>query len=296
MSLKDFDSFIHGQQISTRLHMGYWDDVPLVVTPSIGKKLGDKIVRIVSDEINNKVSFNCEDYNVVGANDGTIEFAKSTNFKPQIDIIVNAIGQPTQPPSSDDFGFFIYEFHNLVTDESLYAFRRTKKLKSLKRGFVGSVISGKFEDLDDDGILGVDDYVDFLIFNAEIYIFQHISFERILKLKDQFLSFAKNVLSNKKLAQKIDGFDNLKNAALNNSNYVKRLSKLDGTNRSTLFLDDLKKTEQVSNQFNLGITVKPNDDKIFYTDESQLGNFINLMQDAYYLTLIGQEKGIDETR
>ena len=35
---------------------------------------------------------------------------------------------------------------------------------------------------------------------------------------------------------------------------------------------------------------------LIYRDETQVGNFINLMQDSYYQTLIGEENGIDENR
>ena len=37
-------------------------------------------------------------------------------------------------------------------------------------------------------------------------------------------------------------------------------------------------------------------EKLVYSEKSQLGDFVNFMQDAYYLTLIGDAPGVDERR
>ncbi|RIL82534.1 hypothetical protein BUY23_12970, partial [Staphylococcus cohnii] len=64
--------------------------------------------------------------------------------------------------------------------------------------------------------------------------------------------------------------------------------------RVTLFLDDLITTEKVVIQFNLNINVDIEKQKVYVTDDGQLNELINLMQDSYYQTLIGQRKGIDD--
>lgn len=59
-------------------------------------------------------------------------------------------------------------------------------------------------------------------------------------------------------------------------------------------LKKIDKTRDVIKQFNLDIEVS--NGKLIYRDETQIGNFVNLMQDSYYKTLIGDQKGIDEKR
>lgn len=59
-------------------------------------------------------------------------------------------------------------------------------------------------------------------------------------------------------------------------------------------LDKINVTKDVIEQFDLDIEV--NNGKLIYRDETQIGNFVNLMQDSYYRTLIGNQNGIDEKR
>lgn len=61
-----------------------------------------------------------------------------------------------------------------------------------------------------------------------------------------------------------------------------------------MFLDKIDRTRNVIGQFNLDIEV--NNGQLIYRDETQIGNFVNLMQDSYYKTLIGDQNGIDEKR
>ncbi|AKM50993.1 hypothetical protein N573_004380 [Limosilactobacillus fermentum 3872] len=61
-----------------------------------------------------------------------------------------------------------------------------------------------------------------------------------------------------------------------------------------MFLDKIDRTKNVIEQFNLDIEVS--NGQLIYRDETQTGNFVNLMQDSYYKTLIGDQNGIDEKR
>lgn len=282
------------------LHMAHRGSKIAVVTPSIGDELAQQIKDIFIKELEINGDAIQEKYNVVGCNDEVIELVNTKEYRTEIELITEAIKTPTKKFrfKPDNFDFFIYEFPSNVPDEEpVYAFRRTRKMKFLKKGFIGRLFTeGYFSDLELKDLIGVDDYIDFIIYKDEILILQHISFERILKLNNQFTELAKKVLSNKKFSEKIVGFDKLKEGALSNANYVKRLSKLGSDNNPTLFLEDLKATKNVSEEFNLEIRIDVEKDQIFYEDDSQLGNFINLMQDAYYHTLIGNKSGVDDRR
>lgn len=101
-------------------------------------------------------------------------------------------------------------------------------------------------------------------------------------------------MENDEFAKKIKNFDKLKERALENGNYVKRLAKLYKNDGITMFLDKIDRTRSVIDQFNLDIDVS--NGQLIYRDETQIGNFVNLMQDSYYKTLIGDQNGIDEKR
>ena len=86
---------------------------------------------------------------------------------------------------------------------------------------------------------------------------------------------------------------------MENANYIKRLAKISNeanSNTATLFLEDLKRTKRVIDKFNLDIEVDVTEGKMKFNNKSQTSNYINLMKDAYYETLIGNVKGIDERR
>ena len=143
--------------------------------------------------------------------------------------------------------------------------------------------------------LGIDVNLDIIIEDDEIAIINHMSFERIFNLKEEFLNTAEKVLDDSKLQEKIVNYDKFKDDALNNLSYVKRISKLISRDNALVFLDEIDKTKEVIEEFGLGIRINDNN-QFLYDEKSQLGDFINLMQDAYYKTLIGEKKGTDERR
>ena len=144
-------------------------------------------------------------------------------------------------------------------------------------------------------MVGIDDKIDFIIYNNNIYVLYHVAFERIFNLTEGFHNAAVSVLKRKELGNSIKNFDKLREDILDNLSYIKRVSKLskDDNETSTLFLKNLDETKAVIDEFNLDIEVDRNN-MIIYDNKTQLGNFINLMQDSYYRTLIGKRKGCNE--
>ena len=189
--------------------------------------------------------------------------------------------------------FVIYEFRTMKGIS--YFMRRYTKLQIFKKGFLGRLMDDKFEKLDASKLLGIDATVDIIVDGHDILIIQHTAFERIFDLDGEFVEAAKEVLSNPKLGEKIEGFKQLKEDLLDNGSYVKRVSKLKNRKNAMVFLDAPENTKKAIDEFRLNIPISPSN-KYVYTEKSQLGEFINLMQDAYYKTIIGGEKGTDERR
>lgn len=265
------------------------------ITPTIKVNIQKEIIDIIENQINYYNGQNLENYNIVGANDDTVEIANISDFSSELNEIINSLKQPTAlnsiNPSS--FDFFTYELND-ISNKPIYVFRKINKMKALKRGILGEIVQGSFNKIQSSKLLGIDDAIDFIVVGNKIFIFHHISLERVLKLKDKFKDKAEKVLSNTEFAKKIKNFDKLKERALENGNYVKRLAKLYKNTGVTTFLDKINVTKDVIEQFDLDIEV--NNGKLIYRDETQIGNFVNLMQDSYYRTLIGNQNGIDEKR
>ena len=265
------------------------------VTPTINKSVQQEIINLIKNQINCYDNQNLKKYNIVGSIDDTVEYANADDFINELGKVFSSLKQPTVLNNIDpnSFDFFTYELKS-TNNEPIYVFRKINRMKALKRGILGEIANGSFTKIISSKLLGIDNAIDFIVINNNIFIFHHISLERVLKLNDQFKDKAKDVLSNDEFAKKIKNFDELKKRALENGNYVKRLAKLYKNDGIIMFLDKIDRTRNVIGQFNLDIEV--NNGQLIYRDETQIGNFVNLMQDSYYKTLIGDQNGIDEKR
>lgn len=265
------------------------------VTPTINKNVQKEIISLIEKQVSYYDNQNLKQYDIVGAIDDTVEYANSNDFIDKLNEIFSSLKQPMALNNIDpnSFDFFTYEFKS-TNGKPIYVFRKINRMKALKRGILGEIANGSFTKIKSSKLLGIDNAIDFIVIDDKIFIFHHISLERVLKLNDQFKDKAKDVLSNDEFAEKIKNFDELKKRALENGNYVKRLAKLYKNDGITAFLEKIDRTKSVIDQFNLDIEVSKG--QLIYRDETQIGNFVNLMQDSYYKTLIGNQNGIDEKR
>ena len=299
MDISKVIDLVKSDNTTVKLHLAHWSTTVKVVTPTIEEPISVQLKEIVEKQLFGCTSQSQENYNVVGSNDDTLEIADFKEYRDKIKMVLNAINVPNQKFrfANDNFDFFIYEFcmdDEIGNAKKVFVFRRTKKFKSFTKGFIGRLVEGHFKKIVENKLLGNDGLIDLVIYDNEVLILQHIAFERIFHLSDEFTELAKKVLDNKEFSEKITNFSELRSAALHNRSYIKRLSKLDSSNTSTLFLKNLQNTKAVIDEFKLDIDIT--DDQMQYRDETQIGNFINLMQDAYYKTLIGNTPGLDERR
>ena len=272
-----------------------------ILNPTIQSEFKKQLKTIVIDELNYYKELTPIAYNPVGSLADNVEYAKISDF-PSISLLQVALENPVEKYnfSNSNFACFIYEFPYVSKKgetSSLLVFRRTNKFKKFKKGFMGYLVDGSFKKLSNKDILATDNNIDFIMDDKIAYIFQHISFERIFNLRNEFRDKAIEVLKNKKLSEKIENFDKLKDIALDDQSYVKRLAKLsDSNNDPTLFLSNLEDTKKVIEDFHLDIEIDKNNDKLIFKNESQVSSIIGLMQDAYYKTLIGKSIGMDKRR
>ncbi|USS93690.1 DUF4868 domain-containing protein [Fructilactobacillus ixorae] len=268
------------------------------VSPTISKSIKSKFRQNILDSITKPFNeLTVSDYNIIGSTDDTIEKVDISEYKKEIDDVLNSLKNPMPKYkfSNDNFDFFIYK----VTNESgtFYAFSKSRSLKKIRQSIFGRLSNKTFTKIENmDDFICIDKNVDLILYNGKIYVLNHLQFERMFKISDEFQKIAKDFLDNQpKFKQKIKNFENFQDDVSKNKNVQKRIVKLSKRNSSTLFLDDLKSTSNISKKFNLGLQIDVKNGKINYTSD-QLGNLINLMQDSYYKTLLGEEDGIDTRR
>lgn len=199
---------------------------------------------------------------------------------------------------SKNIKFYMFEYS--MNDERIYIFRRNFNNKSLKRSvFVKLDPKGIYDMLELDDFLKMDYEIDLLIYNGLIYIDNHIALERIFYLNEEFKEKANTILNRIEATEKVKNFKTVKNKLLNNGRFVRRIAKLSEDNdRATLFIDSIENTKQAIEQFSLPIVYNENIEQfeVDFEDPSQLNVLVNLMQDSYYKTIIGRNKGEDPNR
>ena len=288
--LDGYDNFV--------FYFGYYNGEDYITyAPNISKAVEESVISILKSNVMYYKDKKLSPYNPVGVLDGDIESVNIDKYS-IVSNLMNSLDEPTEEdldPLKVDF--FIYELQ--FGEDKYYFFRRHHKMKTLrKKGIIASLINNELNEIRENSFIGIDDKIDLIVFEADIIIFQHTAFERIFKIDEQFKTEANKVLSNEKFTEKIKNFDKLWEDVMENLSYIKRVSKLSDTTTSLLFLEKLDQTKSVIEKFNLDIRVefdsKLNDEVIIYDNKTQLTNFINLMQDAYYQTLIGEEKGVNE--
>ena len=261
---------------------------------NLGNDSKEKIREIAREVLRKCEKYSIEKYNPIGAISNTLEKTTIEEFE-MVKELIDSLEKPgvSDDITAEDVNFVIYEFRTMKGIS--YFMRRYTKLQIFKKGFLGRLMDDKFEKLDASKLLGIDATVDIIVDGHDILIIQHTAFERIFDLDREFVEAAKEVLSNPKLGEKIEGFKQLKEDLLDNGSYVKRVSKLKNRKNAMVFLDTPENTKKAIDEFRLNIPISSSN-KYVYTEKSQLGEFINLMQDAYYKTIIGGEKGTDERR
>jgi len=261
--------------------------------PTICDDVADEIRNISTENLSKVIDVQQEEYNPAGALDDTVEICPIDDYS-DIQELIDSFEIPGRGSLEPKIvKFFVFEF--VYKGNSIYAIRRHNKIKSIRRGFIGTVLQDRFSKVTAEDIFGIDDQIDLLISGDEILIINHTSFERIFNITNEFIERAESVLDNRELVNQIVNFDQFKEDLLSNMNYVKRTAKLYGDSNVFRFLEEPESVERIIEQFNLGIEVNENGN-YNYQDKSQAGELINFMQDSYYETLIRNEPGVDERR
>lgn len=261
-------------------------------TPQISHNVVKGIEKIILNYLSLFIDFDMVSYNPIGALDKTIETA-DVNYSESISSLLCELENPrTGQVIPKDVEFLVYEIN--LNNNKIYFFRRHQKGKSLRQGLIAQLLNNEYDKIDEQDVLFLDDKIDFLILEEEIIIIQHIAFERIFQLEDDFFKSAQKVLEKQSFKDNIENYDLFKEEMLSNKSFTRRLAKLEEKNSADLFIQKIEKTKEVIKKFNLDIEVK--NEKLVYSEKSQLGDFVNFMQDAYYLTLIGDTPGVDERR
>jgi uncharacterized protein (UPF0297 family) len=266
-------------------------------SPTISKELPQELKDIVTSALENVITVEQREFNPIGTLDGYVE-----TFNPEsvgsFNDIVNSMHEDVVHrdgiPSDEinRLNFYCIKIHLGEEFGDALFFRRVTKFKKLQKGIVGRIVSNDFEKVGND-LLGIDPYIDIVVFNDEMLIINHVSFERIFRIQDQYFEKAQETLNKIEEAGKIRNFEEFKEDCLSDARITRALTKLlSEEERIDKFILNFENVRTVIEVFELDVKVESG--VLIYEDKSQLMDIVRLIKDSYYRSLIANRKGIDE--
>ncbi|MED4546508.1 Kiwa anti-phage protein KwaB-like domain-containing protein, partial [Lysinibacillus sphaericus] len=151
-------------------------------SPNISEALHDTLFSIAFTSILSINGLEQRPFNPIGSISGTIETYDTNqvqNFVQVLESLNEQVVSREQLLAEDiaKLNFYCLKITN-SEEESMYLFRRVTKFNKLTKGngFMGRFIEGGFEKLEGN-LLGMDDAIDIIVFNQEMFILNHISLE-----------------------------------------------------------------------------------------------------------------------
>lgn len=146
----------------------------------------------------------------------------------------------------------------------------------------------------DNNFIGIDDTVDILVFDKSVYIFNHVSLERIFQYKDEFLAKTSEALGEILKQNVISNIEQFTEDCTRDVRITKRFTNIMTKGRLPIFFDNYDKVPEIVQELELGIEFDV-EGKLIYREKSQLFLIINLLSDAYFRSLLANRKGIAKT-
>ncbi|EJA1958367.1 DUF4868 domain-containing protein [Staphylococcus pseudintermedius] len=236
-------------------------------------------------------------YNIVGVDDNKIEkYDLETNFMnlPLFNNIFTNENRLNNIPPNDikKYNYFVIEVN--CDDERYYFVRKPIKPSSIKKGMILSNERGRYKLIKENDLIIFDDKIDFIYTNEEVYIFKRAVFEKCFDFETIYDFLANNILSDQLLKDGIENYEELLIDIFENKTLKKRVAGLHNSTKTTLFLKQINITQEINDKYQLNLNIA--NGKLIYEDKSEATHYVAFMQDAFYETYLGKEKGTDTRR
>lgn len=245
-----------------------------------------KIVSLISDS-----SF--VPFNPVGSADNTVECI-DVNDVNEYSILTSDVhtGQNILEITKDySFGNVKCQLYTIAKgDSTIYIFKRYSNYKKLEKGLIMHFINDMYEKVNSN-IAVMDDNIDVIMFDGQIYIFSRWAFETIMNYRTNYFSTmekAVNDIGNSKL---IDGFEQFKIDCTDKLIIAKKITH--AVNKGNLQKVLQNKKELLYGITYFGLDIKIKNGMVVYEHFDQLPNFVTLLSDGFAETMMKRKIAID---
>jgi len=232
------------------------------------------------------------EYNPVGVADGDIEQMKF-EVVPRIQEFFDSISDENIYKDMGALKIDKIKFYCIVLSvggKELYLFRQFQKLTKLRKGYMTQIVNDELVAMETD-FLGIDEAVDIVAFDNEIYILNHISLERIFEYKDEFLKKTNEALGEILSQNVISNIEQFADDCCRDVRITKRFTNIMTKGRLPLFFENYDKVPEIVIELTLDIDFDE-DGRLIYREKSQLFHIINLLSDSYFRSLLANRTGI----
>lgn len=281
---------------SLKVYFSYWN-APRYISflPQISTDVQDEILSAVLQNLSSQLGNAIVAYNPVGVADGEIEKLDKATIE-KINAYCESITDETvikdmNTLKVDKIDFYCLEIN--LDGQAVFLFRQFHKLKRLRKGILTRIVNNELQ-ITDSNFLGIDEAVDIILFDDDVYLINHISLERIFKYRDEFLKKTNEALGELLTQNIISNIDQFTEDCRNDIRIMKRFTNIMTKERLPLFFDNYEKVPDIVGVLGLDIDFDE-DGRLVYREKSQLFHIINLLSDAYFKSLIAERAGVAKT-
>lgn len=262
-----------------------------------GVRVINSIKGLVSGTIQSINDENLEivDYNPMGVRDDTLELTNYDYVGNYQDIVASFDEVETEnlENNADNLTFYTLVFR--ANDVEVKIMRRVSKFKRLNSKGILATFRGNTINSMDSKMIGLDGMIDLIDYDGEIIVVNHIALERIFNLNEKFSDTATNMLGQLSNNQKIGNFNAFEEDCLNDMRIQKTLTKMASEDIDWAHcLDRFENVVNIIDIFDLEIEYqRAPQEQVVYENKSQLMDFVRLIRDAYYKTMINEHTGVD---
>ncbi|EHT1795060.1 DUF4868 domain-containing protein [Staphylococcus pseudintermedius] len=227
-----------------------------------------------------------------------IENDKYNGVKKFDELLKNDKLESTSGYDINDFFAYCIEICICNTETFYYVGQITALSKLSKTKLIGNITDKKLKRINNDELFGINNNMGFVSFNSEFLINQISIFEKYTQMNSEFVKSAKDFVKVLSEMDVIENIDEMKLQFETDSIIARRLSKLsEYPDRVKNFFDNKEEINKVleSDEFKDKFKgIKYVNGKLLYDNEYR-NQFITLISDSAYESIVGKEKRIDET-
>lgn len=264
---------------------------------SHGRQVIENIKKLVSGTIQriDTEGFDTVQYNPTGVIDGTLEVSNH-DYVGNYDEIMNSYDDTETEnleENADKLTFYTLFFR--VKDQEVKIMRRVSKFKRLSSRGIIATFTGNAINSIDSKMIGIDGAVDLIDYNGEILVINHIALERIFNMDNKFSETATSMLKQLSKNKKLGNFNTFEEDCLNDKRIQKTLTKMASEKIDWEHcLDKFENVVNIIDTFDLDIDYqRAPQEQVNYDNKGQLMDFVRLIRDAYYKTMINEQIGVD---